>query len=185
MMDKILTDTEGRMTKSVESVTQELAGIRSGKATPALLDSVKVEAYGQTQPLNQVASVSVPDPKSLLVQPWDKSIIGDVVKAIQTSELGFNPQVEGNLIRIPIPPLSEERRRDLVKLCKKMAEDGKVAVRNIRRDANDQLKKAEKDKEISEDDNHKGQDKVQKLTDKYVKEIDDLVEKKEQEIMQV
>jgi ribosome recycling factor len=185
MMDEIQSDAESRMQKSVESAKQDLLGIRSGKANPALLDTVKVDAYGQKTPLNQLASVSVPDPKSLLVQPWDKNVIGEVVKAIQAAELGFNPQAEGNIIRIPVPPLSEERRMDLVKLCKKIAEDGKVAVRNIRRDANDKLKQSQKDKEISEDDQHKGADNIQKLTDKYIQEIDDLVAAKEQEIMLV
>jgi ribosome recycling factor len=185
MQDKIITDTERRMQKSVESVTHDLAGIRSGKATPGLLDSVRVEAYGQKMPLNQMASISVPDPKSLVVQPWDKSIIGDVVKAIQMAELGFNPQVEGNIVRIPVPPLSEERRRELAKLCKKIAEEGKVAIRNVRRDANDQLKKAEKDKQISEDQQHRSMDKIQELTDKFIKNVDELVEAKEKEIMSV
>jgi len=185
MLKEIEVDAERRMKKSVESVTHELAGIRSGKATPGLLDSVKVDAYGQKMPLNQVASVSVPDPKSLVVQPWDKSILGEVVKAIQKAELGFNPQAEGNIIRVPIPPLSEERRRELAKLCKKVAEEGKVAVRNVRRDANEQLKKAEKDKKVSEDEQHKGTEIVQKLTDKYIKDIDTLVAAKEKEIMSV
>lgn len=185
MQDKIVTDTERRMQKSVDAVVHDLAGIRSGKATPALLDSVRVEAYGQKMPLNQMASISVPDPKSLVVQPWDKSIIGDVVKAIQIAELGFNPQVEGNIVRIPVPPLSEERRRELAKLCKKIAEEGKVAIRNVRRDANDQLKKAEKDKEISEDQQHRGMDKIQELTDKFIKKVDEVVETKEKEIMSV
>lgn len=185
MQDKIVSDTEQRMQKSVDSVVHDLAGIRSGKATPALLDSVRVEAYGQKMPLNQMASISVPDPKSLVVQPWDKSVIGDVVKAIQIAELGFNPQVEGNIVRIPVPPLSEERRKELAKLCKKIAEEGKVAIRNVRRDANDQLKKAEKDKQISEDQQHRGMDKIQELTDKFIKKIDELVEAKEKEIMSV
>jgi ribosome recycling factor len=185
MQDKIVSDTEQRMQKSVDSVVHDLAGIRSGKATPALLDSVRVEAYGQKIPLNQMASISVPDPKSLVVQPWDKSVIGDVVKAIQIAELGFNPQVEGNIVRIPVPPLSEERRKELAKLCKKIAEEGKVAIRNVRRDANDQLKKAEKDKQISEDQQHRGMDKIQELTDKFIKKVDELVEAKEKEIMSV
>lgn len=185
MLGTIQTETERKMQKSLETVTHELAGIRSGKATPALLDSLKVEAYGQKTPLNQVASVSAPDPKMLLVQPWDKTIAGNIVKAIQTSEMGFNPQVDGNVIRIPVPPLSEDRRRELVKVCKKIAEDGKVAVRNIRRDAIEHLKKAEKDKQISQDDEHKGADQVQKLTDKYSNEIDALVVRKEKEIMAV
>jgi ribosome recycling factor len=185
MQDEIMADTERRMQKSVEAVTHDLAGIRSGKATPALLDSVKVEAYGQKTPLNQVASISVPDPKSLVVQPWDKSIIGEVVKAIQVAELGFNPQVEGNIVRIPVPPLSEERRRELAKMCKKIAEEGKVAIRNIRRDANDQLKKAEKDKQISEDQQHRSMDKIQEFTDKFIKKVDKLVDAKEKELMSV
>ncbi len=185
MQDKIMTDTERRMQKSVEAVIHDLSGIRSGKATPVLLDSVKVEAYGQKTPLSQVASISVPDPKSLVVQPWDKSIIGEVVKAIQIAELGFNPQVEGNIVRIPVPPLSEERRRELAKLCKKIAEDGKVAIRNVRRDANDQLKKAEKDKQISEDQQHRSMEKIQEFTDKFIKKIDELVEAKEKELMSV
>lgn len=185
MINEIKTDADRRMQKTLESVSHELGGIRSGKATPALLDSVRVDAYGQKTPLNQLASVSVPDPKSLVVQPWDKNIIGDVVKAIQTAELGFNPQVEGNFIRIPVPPLSEDRRRDLVKLCKKIAEEGKVAVRNIRRDANEKLKKAEKDKDISEDEQHMSAEEIQKLTDKYTQDIDDLADAKEQELMSV
>ncbi len=185
MLNEIQTDAERRMQKSVESVTQELGSIRSGKATPQLLDSVKVDAYGQKTPLNQVASISVPDPKSLVVQPWDKSIVGDVVKAIQVAELGFNPMAEGNVIRVPIPPLSEERRLELVKISKKVAEDGKVAVRNVRRDANEKLKKAEKDKDISEDELHKGTDNIQKLTDKFIQAIDVLTAAKEQELMSV
>jgi ribosome recycling factor len=185
MLDEIQGDAERRMQKTVEAVGQELSGIRSGKATPTLLDSVKVDAYGQKTPLNQVASVSVPDPKSLVVQPWDKNVIGEVVKAIQTAGLGFNPQVEGNIVRVPIPPLSEERRLELVRLCKKVAEDGKVAVRNIRRDANDKLKKAEKDKEISEDEHHKGADLIQKLTDKFIENIENSAVAKEQELMSI
>lgn len=185
MTENITKDAEARMKKTIGSITQELGGIRSGKATPALLDSVKVDAYGQKMPLNQLASVSVPDPKSLVVQPWDKSIVSDVVKAIQIAELGFNPQVEGNIIRIPVPPLSEERRRELVKLCKKIAEEGKVAIRNIRRDANDHLKRAEKDKKISEDQQHRTMETIQELTGEYTKKIDELSEAKEKELMSV
>jgi ribosome recycling factor len=185
MLNEIQSDTESRMKKTIEAIKGDLSGIRSGKATPALLDSVKADVYGQMTPLNQLGSISVPDPKNLLVQPWDKSIIGAVVKAIQSAELGLNPQAESNLIRIPIPPLSEERRGDLVKLCKKMAEDGRVAIRNIRRDANDKLKKAEKDKNISEDQMHDGIDNIQKVTDKFIKEVDVLVAIKEKDIMSV
>jgi ribosome recycling factor len=185
MMDEIKEEAERRMEKSVESVSGELFGIRSGKATTALLDNVKVDAYGQKTSLNQVASISVPDPKSLVVQPWDKSLVGSIVKAIQAAELGFNPQVEGNIIRVPVPPLSEERRLDLARICKKIGEEGKVAVRNIRRDGNEKLKKAEKDKQISRDEQHKGNDLIQKATDQYSKEIDELVAAKEKEIMSV
>ena len=185
MLNEIQSDADRRMQKTIQSMKSDLAGIRSGKATTALLDSVKVDAYGQKSPLSQVASVSVPDPKSLLVQPWDKSLIGEVVKAIQKAELGLNPRAESNLIRIPIPPLSEERRMELVKLCKKVAEENRVAIRNIRRDANDKLKKAEKDKDISEDQMHDGIDTVQKATDKYINEIDALIEAKEKDIMAV
>ena len=185
MLNEIQSDALRRMEKSVESARHELGSIRSGKATPQLLDSVKVDAYGQKTPLNQVASISVPDPKSLLVQPWDKSILGDVVKAIQAAELGFNPQADGNIIRVPIPPLSEDRRRELVKMSKKIAEEGKVAVRNVRRDANEKLKKAEKDKDISEDELHKGTDNIQKLTDKFITQIEELAEAKERELMSV
>lgn len=186
MLNEIQSDAEGRMQKTLVSVSKELGGIRSGKATPALLNTVSVDAYGQKTPLNQVASVTIPDPKSLLVQPWDKNIAGEIVKAIQIADLGLNPQIEGgNMIRIPIPPLSEERRLELVKLCKKFAEDGKVAVRNIRRDANDKLKKAEKDKQISEDEMHKGGESIQAITDKFTQELDNLIILKEQEIMSV
>jgi len=185
MVETIYADSEERMKKTIQAVKDELSGIRSGKATPALVENLKVEAYGQKSPLNQLATISAPDPKSLMVQPWDKSILGDVVKAIQTADLGFNPQVEGNLIRIPVPPLSEERRKDLVKVARKISEDGKIAVRNIRRDSNDNLKKAEKDKDISEDEQHKGSDRIQKLTDKYIEEIDQMANAKEKEILSV
>ena len=185
MLSEIKTETERRMAKTLEAVKADLAGIRSGRATPSLLDSVKVDAYGQKMPLNQVSTVSVPDPKSLLVQPWDKGLISDIVKAIQSSGLGFNPQAEGNIVRIPVPPLSEERRAELVKHCRKLAEDGRVAIRNLRRDANERLKKAEKDKKISEDEMHDGVDKIQKATDKHIKEIDDLMVTKEKQIMSV
>jgi len=185
MLNEIQVDTERKMQKSVSSVISELAGIRSGKATPALLDSVRVEAYSQKMPLNQVSSVSVPDPKTLVIQPWDKNLVGSIVKAIQIAELGFNPQVDGGIIRVPVPPLSEERRHDLVKLCKKIAEDGRIAVRNVRRDANERLKKAEKDKGISQDEHRQGTEHVQKLTDRFIREIDDIVSKKEKEVMSV
>jgi ribosome recycling factor len=185
MIDEVLAETEERMKKSLAALKRELAGIRTGRATTALLDSVKVEAYGQTMPLNQVASISVPESRLLLVQPWDRSIVADVEKAIHKSDLGLVPNTDGNVIRLVIPPLTEERRQDLVKIVRKHAEESRVSVRNKRRDANDGLKKGQKDGAISEDQSHKAMDKVQELTDKYVAEIDATLEAKEKEIMEV
>jgi len=185
MLNKIYADIEERMKKALEVVHRELMGIRTGKATPALLEGVKVEYYGNMTPLNQVANISVPDHKLLVIQPWDKTLIGEIVKAIQKSNLGLTPISDANIIRLPIPPLTEERRKDLVKLVKKLVEDGKVAIRNIRRDANENVKKSEKDKKISEDDSRKGQEKVQEMTDKYIKNLDEIANKKEKEVMEV
>lgn len=185
MIDKVLGDTEDRMKKSLAAFSRELASIRTGKATTALLDSVRVEAYGQQMPLNQVASISVPEARLLLVQPWDRSIVPTVEKALHKSDLGLVPNTDGNLIRLAIPPLTEERRHDLVKMVRKHAEEARVSVRNIRRDANDHLKKAQKDGSVSEDDSHKAMDKVQELTDNYVKEVDAALKAKEEEIMEV
>jgi ribosome recycling factor len=185
MIDLILEETEGKMKKSLAAFRRELATIRTGKATTTLLDGIKVDAYGQSMPLNQVASISVPEPRLILVQPWDQTIISDVEKAIQKSNTGLVPNTDKNVIRLPIPPLTEERRVDLVKLVKKHAEESRVSVRNIRRDANDHLKKAQKDGEISEDDSHKAVDRVQKLTDRYVEEVDKVLAEKEKEIMEV
>jgi ribosome recycling factor len=156
--------------------------IRTGKASTALLDGVKVECYGQVMPLNHVASVSVPDPRMILIQPWDRSIVGDVEKAIHKSDLGLQPNSDGAVIRLAIPTLTEERRKDLVKLVRKHAEEARVSMRNIRRDTNEVLKKDEKDGKMSEDDSHKTQDKIQKLTDKYISEIDLALAAKEKEI---
>lgn len=185
MIDKLSSDAEGRMKKTIDAVKHQLASIRTGKAIPAILDSVKVEYYGTPTPVPQVASVSAPEARLLVVQPWDKTVVAEVVKAIQTSDLGLNPQVEGQIIRIPIPPLSEERRRDLVKLVKKYGEEGKVALRNIRRDVNDELKRAQKAKSVSEDQMHDGFDKVQKLVEDYSKKVDDLTTKRESEVMEI
>jgi ribosome recycling factor len=185
MVDKIITDTEDRMKKSLASFKRELSMIRTGKASTALLDGVKVECYGQTMPLSHVASVSVPEPRLILVQPWDRTIVGDVEKAIHKSDLGLVPNTDGGVIRLPIPALTEERRRDLVKLVRKHAEEARVSMRNIRRDTNEVLKKDEKDGKISEDDSHKTQDKIQKLTDKYIADIDQALDAKEKEIMEV
>jgi ribosome recycling factor len=181
----ILKDAEHRMKKSVEITRQELARIRTGRATTALLDGIKVDYYGQNLPITKVANVSVADPHLLTVTPWDKSLLPVIEKAILTSDMGLNPINDGNIIRIPIPPLTEERRRELVKLVKKFCEEGKIAIRNVRRDANEHLRKIEKEQHISEDERRRAEEQVQKLTDKYVKEIDALFEQKEKEIMEV
>lgn len=180
---EILKDAEERMKKSVEITRQELARIRTGKATTALLDGIKVDYYGQHLPINKVATVSVTDPHTLTVTPWDKSLIPVIEKAILASDLGLNPANDGNVIRIPIPPLTEERRKEIVKLVKKFGEEGKVAIRNVRRDANEHLRKIEKEQHISEDERKRAEEQVQKLTDKYIKEIDLILEQKEKEIM--
>lgn len=185
MVNKVLKESEEKMKKSVEFVRQEFAKIRTGKATTTLLEGIKAEYYGSVLPLNQIANVSVADVHTLVVQPWDKSALQSIEKAILTSELGLNPLNDGNVLRIPIPPLTEERRKDLVKLCKKFAEEGRIAVRNIRRDAIEHLKKMEKEEHLSEDDRKRAENEVQKLTDKYIKLIDELLEHKEKEIMEV
>ncbi|MFC1561582.1 ribosome recycling factor [candidate division KSB1 bacterium] len=185
MIDDILKDAEERMTKAISVTTAELTHIRTGKATTALLDGIKIEAYGQQMPLNQVASINTPEVRLLTVQPWDKSIIKEIEKAILKSDLGLNPANDGHVIRIAIPQLTEERRVELVKLVKKFGEDCKIAVRNIRRDANEMLKKMEKDHEIREDDYYRALDEVQQLTDKMVEKIDAVVQAKEEEVMQV
>lgn len=173
------------MEKSIDNLRSELSGIRTGKANPALLDSIKVSYYGQTAPLKQVANIAVPDPRLITIQPWDKSIVPEVEKAIMASELGLNPQSDGTLIRLPIPPLTEERRKDLVKLIKRIAEETKVAIRNIRRDVNDKIKNMERDHSISEDEMHTNQDEVQKITNNYTEKVDEIVDVKEKEIMEV
>lgn len=183
MVDDILKDTEDRMQKSVDTIHQELAAIRTGRANPAILDSIKVDYYGSLIPLKQIANVAAPDPRLLVIQVFDKSAVTAVDKAIKAADLGLNPQVDGNLLRLPIPPLTEERRRELVKYAHKIAEDGKIAVRNIRRDANDMIKELEKEHEISEDQSHDSMESIQELTDKFIQEIDELFKKKEQEIM--
>jgi len=185
MVNKVLKETEEKMKKSVEVVRQEFAKIRTGKATTALLDGIKAEYYGSLVPLNQMANISVSDVHTLVVQPWDKSALQAIEQAILQSELGLNPINDGNILRIPIPPLTEERRKDLVKLCKKFAEDGRIAVRNVRRDAIEHLKKMEKDEHLSEDDRKLAEKEVQKLTDKYIEHINELLEHKEKEIMEV
>jgi len=182
---EVMRDAEDRMKKTLSTLQQSYATVRSGKASVQMLDGIRVDYYGTMTPLNQMASVSSPEAHLLVVQPWDKEAVDGIVRAIQTSDLNLNPQVDGQIIRIPIPALTEERRKELVKVVKKMAEESKVAVRNIRRDANDSLKKIEKSKDISEDQRADAEDEVQTLTDQHIEQIDDLAQDKENEVMQV
>jgi len=185
MPGAVLAETEDRMRKAKENLARELSGIRTGKANPALLDGIKVDYYGAPTPLKQLANVAAPEPRMLLIQPFDRNAIGEIEKAILKSDLALNPANDGNVVRIPIPPLTEERRKELGKLVKRMGESAKVAVRNVRRDANDKLKKKEKEDGLAEDQAKRGQEKVQDLTDKYVEEIDHMVAQKEKEVMEV
>lgn len=173
------------MNKCVDATRAEFASIRTGRATPALLDRLHVEAYGQAVPLKQVAGVATPDARTLVITAWDKGVVGDIRKAIEKSDLGLTPNIDGTSIRLMIPPLNEERRKELVKVLKKKAEDGKIAVRNVRHKAHDDLKAQLKGGEITEDDSKRRTDQLQKLTDHYVKEIDTLVAAKEKDIMEV
>jgi ribosome recycling factor len=182
---EIHAESEQRMKKSIETLKKEFMRIRTGRASAALLDGITVDYYGSPMPVNQVAAISVPDARVIMIQPWEKSMISPIEKAIQASDLGLNPQSDGNVIRLPIPPLSEERRKELFKLCKKIGEDNKVAVRNIRRDGNEKLKESEKAKKITQDALKKGQDEIQKLTDKYIKVVDDTLALKEKEILEL
>jgi ribosome recycling factor len=184
-MDEVQKQLKLECDLTLEAIRNEFAHIRTGRATTQLLDGIRVEYYGSHVPLNQVANISVPEPRLLTVQPWEKNLISEITKAIQKSELGLNPSSDGQLIRLPIPALTEERRKDLVKLVKKVGEEGKISLRNHRRDANDALKKLEKDKAITEDEHHKGIDSVQQVIDEYSKKIDDLVVKKDAEVMEV
>jgi len=185
-MEKLFADTRDRMEKAVDAVRREFAKIRTGKATVSLLDGVKVEAYGSSMPLRQVANISVPEARLLVVQPWDKKLLGDIERSIQSADLGLNPSNDGNIIRVPIPPLTEERRKELVRYVHKLAEEGRVAVRNIRRDVNEALKDMQKNGDISEDDYHRAHDKtIQELTDESTHEIDAALASKETELMEV
>ena len=181
----ILTDTNERMTKSIDALKRELSTLRTGRATPSLLDNINVDYYGTSTPLNQLASISAPDAQAIIIQPWDKGSILDIEKSLSTSDLGFNPSNDGNQITVPIPPLTQERRLEIVRLLKKKIEDGKVSVRNVRRDSVERLRKLEKEKSISQDDSRRGQDQIQKSTDSYTKLIDDISKVKEDEITQV
>lgn len=185
MLDTIQSECKQNMIKSLEALERNLSQIRTGKATPALLDGIQAEAYGQKMPINQLATLASPEPRLLTITPFDASQIGAIEKAILASDLGINPTNDGQIIRLPIPPLNEERRKEFVKMAKSKGEDAKVAIRSARRDANDALKKAESDNAITEDDRRKGEQDVQKLTDDHVKKVDSMLEAKEKEIMEV
>ena len=184
MLD-ILKPFEDKMNKTVDVVVSDFASVRAGRANAAVLDKITVDYYGTPSPIQQVASISSPDPRSLMIQPWDKSLLKAIEKAIQASDLGINPQNDGQVIRLAFPQLTEERRKELTKQVRKYAEDGKVAVRNIRRDAMDRLKAAEKANELTEDDRKLGEKDLQDLTDRFCKKLDELCEKKEKELMAV
>lgn len=185
MPKQVIATTKDRMTKAVQSYTRELATIRAGRASASLLDRITVDYYGAPTPVNQVAGISTPEARLLVIQPYDKSILGDIEKAILKSDLGLNPSNDGSIIRIAIPQLTEERRKELVKVVKKESEDAKVAIRNIRRDGNDDLKKLEKNGEITEDALRGYSDDIQKITDEYIQKIDQITKDKEKEILEV
>lgn len=185
MISEILKKGEADMKPVIAATKNAFGAVRTGRANPSLLDRIVVDYYNTPTPLNQMANISAPEARLLVIQPWDKSVIKDIEKAILTSDLGLTPNNDGNVLRIAIPQLTEERRKDLVKIVKKEAEDHKVAIRNVRRDLNDALKKLEKNGDIKEDDCHRGLDEVQELTDKYIAEIDELLAVKEKEIMEI
>ncbi len=185
MIDEIKADADQRMDKSIESFKQELSKIRTGRAHPSLLDHLKVDYYGSDVPLSQAANIAVEDSRTLTVTPWEKPMVKVIEKAIMTSDLGLNPNTAGNVIRIPMPALTEERRKDMVKIVRNEAEGGRIAIRNIRRDANSDFKDLLKEKEISEDDERRAQDAIQKLTDQHIEQVDKLLAGKEAELMEV
>jgi ribosome recycling factor len=180
-----LQKAKERMESALESLRREFAGVRTGKASPQLLDAIRVEAYGSRVPLNQVGTVSAPEPRMLTIQPWDRGLVKDIERALRESDLGLNPSNDGQLIRIPIPPLTEERRREYVRLLHKLAEEGRVAVRQARKDANDEIKARQKKEGLSEDDIHREEKEVQKLTDQYIAKVEEMLKHKEAEVMEV
>ena len=182
---KILVEAEERMKKAVEGAKRELSSIRSGKATPALLDTVKVEAYGSQVPLTQVGSVSAPEARLIVVQPWDKSLIKEIIRGIQQSEMGLNPTDDGTVVRVPIPQLTEERRKDMVKIIAKLTEEGRVHVRQVRHDVNHTVKQQQGDHELAEDEAKRMTAEIQKLTDRYIATLDEILKKKTAEVMEV
>ena len=185
MLDEAVKDAKDRMEKTLDSTKSELDKVRTGRANPAILEAVRVDYYGSKVPLKQVANIGIPEPRLITVQPWDRNVLGDIEKAILKADIGITPNNDGHVIRLPIPSLTEERRKDMVRLIHQLGEDGKVAIRNVRRDVIDQLRKAQKDHEISEDEEFNGGIDIQKVTDEYVKLIDEALKSKEEEIMEV
>ena len=185
MIEEVLSDASSRMGKTIEALKKDLATVRTGRATPALVDSIRVDYYGAPTPLKQIATISVPEARLLVIQPWDNSTIGEIKKAILKSELGLNPSSDGTFIRLSIPPLSEERRRDLVKVVHRTTEDGRVALRNVRRDALEMLRELEKEKEISQDEQKRAQERLQDITDKFIAEAGKAAEAKEAELLEI
>jgi ribosome recycling factor len=185
MLEEVYEEVERKMERSIEALRKDLSRIRTGRASLALLDGISVDYYGTATALNQMATLAVPESRLITIQPWDKTQIGPIEKAIQRSDLGLTPTNDGTLIRLSIPPLTADRRKDLVKQVKKVGEESKIALRNVRRDGNDMLKSLEKDKLVSEDDWRRGQDQVQKITDRYIAQIDEILQSKEHEVMEV
>lgn len=185
MPKQIILDAEARMEKAVEATAKDFSSIRTGRASPSLLDNIQIDYYGTKSPIKQVATITTPEPRLLVIQPWDKTIIKEIEKAITRSDLGLNPNSDKNVIRLTIPELTEERRQSLAKHVRKLAEDGRNAIRNIRRDANNSIKKLEKSSEISEDESRMRQDEIQEITDMYIEEIDELLKAKEEELLEI
>jgi ribosome recycling factor len=181
----VLSDVSAKMDRAIDALNRELGTLRTGRATPSLIENVSVDYYGTPTPLNQIASITAPDARAIMVQPWDKQALQEIEKSLMKSDMGFNPSNDGNIITVPIPPLNQERRQELVRLLKKKLEDGKVSVRNVRRDGLESLRKMEKDKSISQDENRRAQDQLQKTTDGHTKQIDQVGTAKEAEILQV
>jgi ribosome recycling factor len=184
-MQNVISSSEDKMKKTTLNLKEGLTSFRTGRVSPSLFDRIRVDYYGEKSPLNQVTNISVPEARLIVIQPWDKNLIGEIEKSIRSSELSLNPSNDGKIIRISIPPLTEERRKELVKLAKNQAEQSRVAIRNIRRDGNEELKKLIKDSKITEDDESKGASELQKLTDNYINQINQILEEKEAEIMEV
>ena len=178
-------EAQTHMEKALDALRREFTSVRTGKASPALLEMVRVDAYGSKMPINQVATVSAPEPRMLLVQPWDKNLMGDIEKAIRSAELGLNPANDGNIIRVPVPALNEERRKEMVRVLHKLAEEGRVAVRHARQEANKEIKRLQGQHELSEDDARREMDKIQKLTDEFIGKVEQLLKSKEEEVMEV